>query len=56
MSQRLMEICLGDFQLNWCLIYLNNVIVFSKMPKDYLNQLRVVFKKVEEAGLKLKPS
>ena len=54
--QRLMETCLGDLQLNWCLIYLNDVIVFLKMPKDHLIWLRAVFKKLKEAGLKLKPS
>ena len=31
--QRLMETCLGDLQLNWCLINLDNIIVFSKTPK-----------------------
>ena len=53
---RLMETCLGDLQLTWCLIYLNNIIAFSKMPKDHLVWLRAVFKKLKEAGLKLKPS
>ena len=28
--QRLMETCQGHLQLNWCLIYLDDVIVFSK--------------------------
>ena len=51
-----METCLGDIQLIWCLIYLNDVIVFSQMPKDYLVQLRAVFEKLKGAGLKLKPS
>ena len=51
-----METCLGDLQVNWCLIYLDDIIIFLKMPKDQLVQLRVVFKKVKEAGLKLKPS
>ena len=49
-----METCLGDLKLNWCLIYLNDMIVFSKMPKDHVVQLRAVFKKLKEAGLKLK--
>ena len=48
--QRLMDTCLGDLQLNWFLIYLNDIIVFLKMPKDHLVQLRVVFKKLKEAG------
>ena len=34
--QRLMVTCLGDHQLNWCLIYLDDVVVFSKMPKEHL--------------------
>ena len=51
-----METYLGDLQLNWCLIYLNDIIVFLKMPKDHLVQLKAVFKKPKVAGLKLKPS
>ena len=54
--QRLMEMCLSDLQLNWCLIYLNNVIVFSKLQKEHLAWLRAVFENLKEAGLKLKPS
>ena len=54
--QRLMEMCLGDLQLKWCLIYLSNMIVCSKMPKENLAQLRAVFEKLKEAELKLKPS
>ena len=54
--QRLMETCLGDLQFNWCLFYLNNIIVFLKMPKDHLVWLRAVFKKLKDARLKLKPS
>ena len=46
----------GDLQLNLCLIYFNDIIVFSKMQKDHLVQLRSVFKKLKEAGLKLKTS
>ena len=53
---RLMGTCLGDLQLNWCLLYLGNTNVFSKVPKDHLVWLRAVFKKLKEAGLKLKPS
>ena len=46
--QRLRETCLGDLQLNWCLIYLYDVIVFSKMPKDHLVWLRAVFEKLKK--------
>ena len=54
--QRLMEICFGELQLNWCLIHLNDIIVFSKTPKKHLSQFRAVFQTFKEVGLKLKPS
>ena len=31
--QRLMETCLGNLQLNWCLNYLDNIIAFEKHQK-----------------------
>ena len=30
--QRLMESCLGDLHLNWCIIYLDDIIVFLETP------------------------
>ena len=54
--QKVMEICLSDLQLNWCLIYLNDIIVFSKTLKEHLIWLRAIFEKMKEAGLKLKLS
>ena len=51
-----MESCLGDMHLNWCIIYLDDVIVFSKTPVEHIERLRGVFQKMREAGLKLKPS
>ena len=53
--QRLMENCLGDLHLNWCIIYLDDVIVFSKTPKEHIGRLRGVFNKLFLARLKLKP-
>ena len=54
--QRLMESCLSDLHLNWCIIYLDDVIVFSKTPEEHIERLEAVFKKISDAGLKLKPS
>ena len=34
--QRLMETCLGDLHLNWCIIYLDNVVIFSRTPEEHL--------------------
>ena len=54
--QRLMESCLGDLHLNWCIIYLDDIIVFSETPKEHIKRLRGVFQKLASAGLKLKPN
>ena len=54
--QRLMEDCPGDLNMNWCIVYLDDVIVFSKTPEEHLERLDAVFQKLSAAGLKLKPS
>ena len=54
--QRLMETCLGDLNLHWCIIYLDDIVIFSKDLVSCLERLEAVFQKLEEARLKLKPS
>ena len=54
--QRLMQNCLGELNLTYCLIYLDDVIVFSKTPKEHLRRMHVVFDHLCEHGLKLKLS
>ena len=54
--QHLMETCLGEMHLKWCIIYLDNIIVFSKTPEEHIERLRGVFEKLAAAGLRLKPS
>ena len=54
--QRLMESCLGEMHLNWCIIYLDDVIIFSTDPEEHIVRLRAVLQKLRAAGLKLKPS
>ena len=41
--QRLMESCLGDLHLNWCIIYLDDIIVFSETPQEHIKRLCGVF-------------
>ena len=53
--QHLMESCLGEMHLKWCIIYIDDIIVFSKTP-EHIERLRGVFKKLSAAGLRLKPS
>ena len=50
--QRLMETCFGDLNLNWCIIYLGDFIIFSKDLASHLDRQEDVFQKLEEAGLR----
>ena len=54
--QRLVQNCLGELNLTYALIYLDDVIVYSCTEEEHLTQLRAVFKRFRESGLKLKPS
>ena len=52
--QRLMQNCLGELNLTYALIYLDDVIVFSLTEEEHLHRLRVVFGQFLEHRLKLK--
>ena len=54
--QRLMDNCLGDLNLKWCVVYLDDIIIYAGSPEEHLERLRAVFDKLRLAGLKLKPS
>ena len=54
--QRLMLNCLGELNLTYCLIYLDDVIIFSKTEEEHLEWMCVIFDRFCEHGLKLKPS
>ena len=54
--QRLMQNTLGELNLMYCVIYLDDVIVFGHMEEEHLEHLRVVFERFQEFNLKLKLS
>ncbi|XP_069800966.1 uncharacterized protein [Dendropsophus ebraccatus] len=54
--QRLMELCLGDLNFECLLIYLDDIIIFSSSFAEHLERLDVVLGRLEEHGLKLKPT
>ena len=56
MFQHLMQSTLGELNLTYCVIYLDDVIVFGRMEEEHLECLRVVFERFWEFNLKLKPS
>ena len=53
--QGLMQNCLGELNLTYALVYLDDVIVYSNTEEDHLRQLQAVFERFHEHGLKLKP-
>ena len=56
MFQRLMQNCLGELNLTYALIYLDNIVIFSDTEKEHVKCLAAVLERFREHGLKLKPS
>ena len=54
--QRLMQQCLGDMHLKECVVFLDDILVYSPNFEEHLVRLRNVFQKLRDCGLKLKPS
>lgn len=54
--QRLMEKCMGDMHLKECLIFLDDLLIFSNSFQEHCTRLENVFRKLAEHDLKLKPS
>ena len=54
--QRLMQNMLGELNLTYCIIYLDDVIVYGRMEEEHLERLRIVLEHFREFNLKLKPS
>ena len=54
--QRLMERCMGEMNLRDCLIYLDDIIIFSSTFEEHLERLEAVFSRLQLHNLKLKAS
>ena len=54
--QRLMEPCMGDLNFNTCIVYIDDIIVFSKTFEEHQERLKGVFERLESFGLKIKSS
>ena len=54
--QRFMDVVMSGLNLEVCLVYLNDIIVYSADVDTHLDRLRAVFERLQAAGLKLKPS
>ena len=51
-----MQNCMGQIKLIYCLIYIDDLIVFSQKVEEHPHQLHVIFDWLREYNLKLKPS
>ena len=54
--QRLVEKVLSGLHWSTCLVYLNNIIIFSRTIEEHLERLAEVLGHLHDAGLKLKPA
>ncbi len=52
--QRLMHAVLAGLPWTVCLVYLDDVIIFSRTVEEHFQRLRDVFQRLRDAGLKLK--
>ena len=53
--QRLMERVLSGLHWSTCLVYIDDIIVFSRTVQEHFLDLAGVFQRLKEAGLKVKP-
>ena len=54
--ERLMEVAMRGLQWSSCLVYLDDIVVFSRDFEGHLQRLGAVLERLELAGLKVKPS
>ena len=54
--QRFMDVVLAGLKWNSVLVYLDDICVFSNSFEEHLSHVREVFHRVQQAGMKLKPS
>ena len=53
--QRLMDLVMSGLHLDICLVYLDDIVVYTRSAEEHLQRLEVVFQRLLEAGLKIKP-
>ena len=56
MFQHLMQNCLGELNLSFAMVYLDDMVMYSEMLEDHFTQLQAIFDRFAHHGLKLKPS
>ena len=54
--QWLMQNCLRELNMTYCLIYLDDMVIFLHMAEEHLHHLHVFFDRFREHNVKLKQS
>ena len=54
--QNLMNSVIGDAINDFAIVYLDDIIIYSKTAEEHLKHLETIFSRLEQAGLKLKRS
>ena len=54
--QQLMQNCLSELNNTTCLVYLDDIVIYTSTQEEHLDQLREVLEWFHLNGLKLKPS
>jgi len=54
--QRLMQVTMSDFAFQFLLVYLDDLLVYSKTFDKHMEHLERLLQRVTETGLKLKAS
>ena len=54
--QRVMDIAMAGLNFNICLVYLDDIILFSSSVSEHLERLELLLKALRKAKMKLKPS
>jgi transposase InsO family protein/predicted aspartyl protease len=54
--QRLMDLVMSGLLFEICLVYLDDIVIFSRTLDEHLQRLETILQRLVAAGLKLKPS
>lgn len=53
--QRAMTECLGDLNMKICVVFIDDIIIYSKTYKEHLDNIEQVFERLKSWNLKLAP-
>ena len=54
--QRVMDVAMAGLNYEICLVYLDDIVLFSRTVKEHLIRLRLILDRLRKANLKLKPT